>query len=57
MSKLTLNTLEKRAEVIESEELLKSICGGTENSCHDQETEISLLDIMMEILITPIIKL
>ena len=57
MSKLTLNTLEKRAEVIASEELLKSICGGTENACHDQEAETSIFDIMMEILITTIINL
>ena len=34
MSKLSLNALKERAEAVASIELLNSISGGTENSCH-----------------------
>jgi hypothetical protein len=37
MSKLSLEALKERAEAVASEELLNSISGGTENSCHDDE--------------------
>jgi hypothetical protein len=35
MSKLSLDALKERAEAIASEELMASINGGTENSCHN----------------------
>lgn len=31
---MSLDTLAKRAEAIATEELLKTISGGTQNSCH-----------------------
>lgn len=34
MSKLTLDALKERAETVATDELLLSISGGTENSCH-----------------------
>jgi hypothetical protein len=34
MNKLSLNALKERAEVIASAELLSTINGGLENSCH-----------------------
>ena len=34
MSKLTLDALKERAGDVASDELLTSISGGTENSCH-----------------------
>lgn len=36
MKKLSLEALKQRAEAIASEDLLKTISGGTENSCHNQ---------------------
>jgi hypothetical protein len=36
MSKLTLNALKERVETVATDELLLSISGGTENSCHDE---------------------
>ena len=33
-----MDALKERAETVASEELLKSISGGTENSCHDDGT-------------------
>lgn len=35
MSKLSLEALKNRAEAIASNELLSSISGGTEDTCHD----------------------
>lgn len=35
MSKLTLEALQQRADLVATEDLLKSISGGTENACHD----------------------
>ncbi len=35
MSKLSLEALKMRAEAVASEDLLATISGGTENSCHD----------------------
>lgn len=35
MSKLTIDAFKERAEAVTSEDLLNSISGGTENSCHD----------------------
>ena len=35
MSKLSLDALKERANAIASEELMASINGGTENSCHN----------------------
>ncbi|BCY27578.1 hypothetical protein [Flavobacterium okayamense] len=35
MSKLSLDALKERAEATTSNELLATISGGTENSCHD----------------------
>jgi hypothetical protein len=35
MSKLSLDALKERAEAIASEELMASINGGTQNSCHN----------------------
>lgn len=35
MSKLSLDALKERAEATASTELISSISGGTENSCHD----------------------
>lgn len=37
MKKISLEILEKRASSVISLELLGSISGGTENSCHDDE--------------------
>ena len=37
MSKLSLDALKERAGAVASEELLKTISGGTENACHDSE--------------------
>ncbi|HXJ99418.1 MAG TPA: hypothetical protein VNJ50_11255 [Gelidibacter sp.] len=37
MSKLTLDALEARAEAVASSDLLNSISGGTENSCHTDD--------------------
>jgi hypothetical protein len=37
MSKLSLDALKERAEAVASIELLNSISGGTENSCHVEE--------------------
>lgn len=34
MGKLSLEALKERAEAVASEELLNSISGGTEDSCH-----------------------
>jgi len=34
MSKLSFDALKERAEAVASEDLLNSISGGTENSCH-----------------------
>lgn len=42
MNKLSLNALRERAEAIASEDLLATISGGTENACHDDQTEIVL---------------
>ncbi|MFA5555500.1 MAG: hypothetical protein WCY06_05670 [Flavobacteriaceae bacterium] len=39
MNKLSLEALKMRAEAIASEDLLATISGGTENSCHDGGTE------------------
>ncbi|ALU27391.1 hypothetical protein [Myroides odoratimimus] len=36
MEKLSLDTLKMRAEAITSEDLLATISGGTENSCHNE---------------------
>jgi len=36
MSKLSLDALRERAEVVASEDLLATISGGTENACHDE---------------------
>lgn len=36
MKKLSLETLKKRAEAVASEDLLKTISGGTENACHNR---------------------
>ncbi|MDO5607018.1 MAG: hypothetical protein Q4G08_01055 [Capnocytophaga sp.] len=33
--KLTLDEIKKKAEVVASKDLLKTISGGTENACHD----------------------
>jgi hypothetical protein len=41
MSKLSLDALKERAKAVASEELLNSISGGTENSCHDEPEETS----------------
>jgi hypothetical protein len=38
MSKLSLDALKNRAEAIASEELMATINGGTENSCHGNAT-------------------
>jgi hypothetical protein len=35
MSKLSLEALKERAEAVASQDLLNSICGGTQNACHD----------------------
>lgn len=37
MSKLSLDALKERAEAVASTDLLNTISGGTENSCHPQE--------------------
>lgn len=34
MTKLSLDALKERAEAVASEDLLASVSGGTENSCH-----------------------
>lgn len=39
MSKLSLDALKERAEAIASEELLATISGGIENSCHTTTTD------------------
>ncbi len=38
--KLSLDALKERAEAVASDELLGSISGGTENSCHDSSSNI-----------------
>ena len=38
MSKLSLDALKERAEAVASEDLLKSISGGTEKNCHPDDT-------------------
>ncbi len=35
MSKLSLDVLKERAGAVASDDLLKSISGGTQNACHD----------------------
>lgn len=40
MSKLSLDALRMRAEAIAEEELLATISGGTQNSCHPKPTPI-----------------
>lgn len=44
MSKLSLEALKERAEVTASIELLESISGGTENSCHDTVVGVKELE-------------
>lgn len=39
MEKLTFEMLKKRADAVIAEELLKTISGGTENACHDSQSE------------------
>ena len=39
MSKLSLDALKERAEATASTELLATITGGTENACHDVQTQ------------------
>ncbi|NDP22755.1 MAG: hypothetical protein GZ091_17005 [Paludibacter sp.] len=40
MNKLSVDALIERAEAIASEELLNSITGGIENSCHCDRKEL-----------------
>lgn len=40
MSKLSLEALRMRAEAVASEDLMASISGGTENSCHNTKPEL-----------------
>jgi hypothetical protein len=37
MNKLSLDALKERAEAVATEDLLSTISGGTENSCHPCE--------------------
>lgn len=39
MSKLSLNALKEKSEAVISQDLLNSISGGTENSCHTPPDE------------------
>lgn len=39
MNKLSLDALKERAEAVATEDLLLTISGGTENSCHDSHVE------------------
>lgn len=45
MSKLSLEALQMRAEVIASEDLLATISGGTENACHNVVAEAVQADL------------
>ena len=42
--KLSLDALKERAEATASTELLATISGGTENSCHNSATDQALID-------------
>ena len=46
MSKLSLEALSQRADAVATEDLLNSINGGTQNSCHpaDPETNETAID-------------
>lgn len=46
MSKLSLDALKERAEAVASTDLLNTISGGTENSCHPDDP--SLWDIVYD---------
>ena len=37
MSKLSLDALKQRADSVATEDLLKSISGGIQNACHDED--------------------
>jgi hypothetical protein len=39
MSKLSLDALKERAEAVASTDLLNTISGGTENSCHPEPVD------------------
>jgi len=39
MSKLSLDALAQRADLVATEDLLSSINGGTENDCHPEEDD------------------
>lgn len=49
MSKLTLEALKERAEALTSTDLLSSISGGTENSCHTDPPPSRDKEIMQDI--------
>ena len=39
MNKLSLDALKERAEAVATKDLLSTISGGTENSCHDSHMQ------------------
>lgn len=45
MNKLNLKTLKQRAEATASEDLLRTISGGTENNCHCDDNTLPNLPI------------
>jgi hypothetical protein len=55
MKKLNLEALKQRAEATASTELLATISGGTENSCHDNIAIWAEVESQNHIL-TPVVK-
>lgn len=55
MNKLSLEALKMRAEAVASEDLLATISGGNENSCHDAKAPVETIEQVGNPIVDPVI--